>query len=96
MEKHYKPIDSIDEETSSLKIKDEKDVFGAKNALRQQILTKYELINVIGKGAYGCVSKAKCINTGKFVAIKIFEKHDNSQYDTLKLVREIILLKKLN
>lgn len=51
---------------------------------------------MIGKGSYGCVSKAKCKKTGKFVAIKVFEKHTSSQYDTIKLVREILINKKLN
>lgn len=58
--------------------------------------SKYELLKVIGRGSYGCVSKAKCKNTGKFVAIKVFEKHTSSEYDTVKLVREIVLIKKLN
>ena len=43
--------------------------------------------------------KAKFKNTGKFVAIKVFEKHTDSEYDTVKLVlvcfeREIVLIKK--
>lgn len=82
--------------TSSPSINDDKDKFGARNALRSIIQSKYELIEVIGRGSYGCVSKAKCNKTGKLVAIKIFEKHQNSEYDTLKLVREIMLIKKLN
>ena len=84
------------EDRSPVDILDEKDKFGARNALRREIQTKYELLKVIGRGSYGCVSKAKCKNTGKFVAIKVFEKHTNSEYDTVKLVREIILMKKLN
>lgn len=75
---------------------DVKDKFGAKNALRRIIQSKYELLKVIGRGSYGCVSKAKCKDTGKFVAIKVFEKHSSSEYDTVKLVREIVLIKKLN
>ena len=84
------------EDRSPVDILDEKDKFGARNALRREIQTKYELLEVIGRGSYGCVSQAKCLNTGKIVAIKVFEQHTSSQYDTVKLVREIILLKKLN
>lgn len=75
---------------------DEKDKFGAKMQLRSIIKEKYEMVSIIGKGSYGCVSKAKCKSTGKYVAIKIFNNHSNSEYDTIKLVREILISKRLN
>ena len=75
---------------------DEKDRFGAKRALRNEIKTKFELIKVIGRGSYGCVTKAKCKTTGRIVAIKIFQNHQDTEYDTVKLVREIMIIKKLN
>jgi serine/threonine protein kinase len=42
-------------------------------SLKKRISSKYEIIKVIGKGSYGCVSKAKCRQTGKFVAIKVMK-----------------------
>jgi mitogen-activated protein kinase 1/3 len=42
------------------------------------------------------VSKAKCKNTGRIVALKILENQCKSEYDTIKLVREIQLMKRLN
>lgn len=60
------------EEEKQIEEEDEPDKFGARRALRQEIKTKYEFIKVIGKGSYGLVSKAKCKNTGRIVAIKIF------------------------
>ena len=75
---------------------DEKDRYGAKLQLRNMIKEKYEIISIIGKGSYGCVSKAKCKSTGKLVAIKIFNNHSDSEYDTVKLVREIVIAKRLN
>ena len=73
-----------------------KDKFGAKSSLRHEIKKKYELIAVIGKGEYGCVSKAKCLTTGELVALKIVENHDNTEYDIIKVIREISLLRRLN
>lgn len=51
---------------------------------------------MIGRGSYGCVTKAKCKTTGRIVAIKIFHNHSDREYDTVKLVREIMIIKKLN
>ena len=54
------------------------------------------MISVIGKGEYGCVSKGKCLKTGDLVAIKIVENHDNTEYDIIKVIREILILRRLN
>lgn len=51
---------------------------------------------MIGKGSYGCVSKGKCLKTGELVAIKIVENHDNTEYDIIKVIREILILRRLN
>lgn len=74
---------------------DEKDKYGASRSLRKQIIKKYEFIEILGKGSYGCVSKAKCLKTGRIVALKIMENQTNTEYDTIKLLREIMLMKKL-
>ncbi len=39
--------------------------------MRKAIEEKYEIIQVIGKGSYGCVSKAKCKKTQREVALKV-------------------------
>lgn len=42
------------------------------------ILKKYDILNRIGKGAYGIVWKAKDIKTGKIVALKkVFDAFNN-------------------
>ena len=74
---------------------DEKDKFGATRALRHQIVKKYKILEILGKGSYGCVSKAKCLKTGRTVALKIMENQTNTEYDTIKLLREIQLMKQL-
>ena len=37
------------------------------------ILDDYDIVDQIGNGAYGKVIKAKCKETGQFVAIKMIE-----------------------
>ena len=66
-----------------------KDKFGATKALRNAIEIKYDILEFIGKGSYGSVSKGTCKLTGRTVAIKIMENQTDSEYDTIKLVREI-------
>ena len=73
----------------------EKDAYGATKALRKQISKKYKMIEVLGKGSYGCVSKARCLRTGRIVACKIMENQTNTEYDTIKLLREIQILRSL-
>jgi serine/threonine protein kinase len=41
--------------------------------MRDLIVRKYELKSIIGKGSYGCVSKAKCKKTGREVALKVMQ-----------------------
>ena len=53
-------------------------------------------MHTLGKGSYGTVSKAKCKATGRIVALKILENICKSEYDTIKLVREIQLMRRLN
>ena len=50
-------------------------------------------MELVGKGSYGSVSKGKCKKTGRIVALKVIEGQKNTEYDTIKLVREIMLMK---
>ena len=54
------------------------------------------MIEVLGKGSYGLVSKATCKKTGRTVAIKLMENQTSTEYDSIKLLREIQLMKQLN
>ena len=40
-----------------------KDKYGMMPNMRKAIEEKYEILQVIGKGSYGCVSKARCKKT---------------------------------
>lgn len=51
----------------------EKDQFDMIKSLRKTIHKRYKIIEVIGKGSYGCVSKAKCKETGRLVALKVMK-----------------------
>jgi serine/threonine protein kinase len=64
--------DDQDSETDSKNVKD-KDQFEMIKSLRRAIHKKYKIIEVIGKGSYGCVSKAKCKETGRMVALKVMK-----------------------
>tara|TARA_B110000285_G_C15131303_1_gene623774 strand:+ start:1666 stop:1893 length:228 start_codon:yes stop_codon:yes gene_type:complete len=67
-----------EEDIDSDKDKDKKDVkekdqFEMIKSLRKTIHRRYKIIEVIGKGSYGCVSKAKCKETGRMVALKVMK-----------------------
>ena len=56
---------------------------------------KYEVIGIVGEGAYGIVYKCKNLETGKYVAIKKFkETGDDLIKKTMK--RELKMLPKLH
>ena len=48
-----------------------RDKYGMNKQMRDVIVKKYELKSIIGKGSYGCVTKAKCKRTGREVALKV-------------------------
>lgn len=63
--------------------------------LVKMISQKYNILESIGKGSYGEVFKGVCLNSGRLVALKVLQRQCKTEYDTIKLVREIKLLKKL-
>ena len=65
------------------------DEFGAKKALRTAISKRYTMMEVIGKGSYGYVSRASCKITGRDVALKILFNEPSTEYETIKVLREI-------
>ena len=66
-----------------------------KKTLRQAIEKKYEILELLGKGSYGYVSKGKCKTSGRQVALKVMEAQTNTEYDKIKLLREIMIMKKV-
>ena len=52
---------------------DNRDKYGMNKMMRDCIVKKYELKSIIGKGSYGCVTKAKCKRTGREVALKVMQ-----------------------
>ena len=67
----------------------QKDEYGMSKQFFKQVNKKYEMIEVLGKGSYGQVSKAKCRKSGRIVAIKLMDNQTNTEYDSIKLLREI-------
>ena len=81
-----KPLKAAQIELDDGTIKDE---YGIMKKLKSEIEKKYEVISLIGKGSYGCVSKALCIETGRKVALKIMKNTTVTEYEIIKLLREI-------
>jgi protein kinase len=54
----------------------------------------YKILEKLGDGAYGCVSKAINTKTGETVAIKVMKQHFDSWQECLDL-REVKSLRKL-
>ena len=57
--------------------------------MRDAINQKYDLIELIGEGSYGTVSKGLCKTTGKTVALKILINQTTTEYDAIKVLREL-------
>ena len=69
-------------------------------------MNKYEIIGIVGEGAYGVVYKAKCKETGEFgkshtlswsgvVAIKKFKESDEDEIAKKTIMREVRMLRML-
>lgn len=64
--------------------------------MKNLVLQKYEIIELVGKGSYGCVSKATQKKTGKTVALKVIQTEVQTEYELIKLIREIKIQRSLN
>ena len=51
---------------------------------------------MLGKGSYGCVFKGKCKKTGQPVALKMMKDSIETEYDFIKTLREIQIMRALN
>lgn len=70
-------------------------------------MNKYEIIGIVGEGAYGVVYKAKCKESGDFgkpythihrlltVAIKKFKESDEDEIAKKTIMREVRMLRML-
>jgi serine/threonine protein kinase len=61
-----------------------------------EISKDYTPLKVIGQGSYGQVVRATCNTTGNKVAIKFIEHVDENEYNCVKTIREIQILRKLS
>ena len=59
-------------------------------------LENYDLIDFIGEGSYGEVMEAKCKVTGEKVAIKYVKNIYENEYDCVKTLREIQIMRRLS
>jgi len=66
-----------------------RDKYGMSDVMRELVNRKYEILNVVGKGSYGCVTKARCKRTGREVALKVMIQKSQTEYEMIKLLREI-------
>lgn len=88
-----------DKKTNSMKTttdENAKDECGITAKLRVAIDKKYEVIEVVGHGSYGCVSQGKCKKTGRLVAMKIMRNQATMEYEIIKLLRELQIMRRLN
>ena len=91
------PIDSDDSESASdSPDPKKKDEYGLTKSFRRKLQKKYQILKIVGKGSYGNVAKARCLKSGKLVALKIMKNQTKNEYDLIKLLREIQLLRRLN
>ena len=50
----------------------------------------------MGEGSFGVVKRAKCLKSGKTVAIKMIKKAFENAYESHKLIRELEILQQLS
>ncbi|RLV93007.1 Serine/threonine-protein kinase [Spathaspora sp. JA1] len=59
-------------------------------------LDKYQILNHIGEGAFSVVYKARNINTGKLVAIKVLRKFQMDAAQKSAVLKEVTILRQLH
>ena len=59
-------------------------------------ITYYDLEEVVGEGSYGQVIKGVCKKTHRDVAIKFIQNVCESEYDCVKVIREVQLMRRLS
>ena len=64
--------------------------------LKDVVEKEYELNELIGNGSYGFVAKGMCKQTKRPVALKIMKNETKLEYEIIKLLREIKILRQLN
>jgi serine/threonine protein kinase len=64
--------------------------------LKKVVDASYDLIELIGNGSYGFVAKGKCKKTHRIIAIKIMKSETKLEYEIIKLLRELQILRQLN
>lgn len=65
------------------------------NAVWQTICGRYQPITFLGEGTFGQVIKAKDLQTGQFVAIKLIRDIFSNSYESRKVLREIMIMRQL-
>ena len=63
--------------------------------MEKAVKKRYKILSIIGKGSYGCVSKGVCRANGKEVALKVMQQSSKTEYELIKLLREIQIIRKL-
>jgi cyclin-dependent kinase-like len=58
-------------------------------------MNKYEVLGVVGEGAYGIVLKCKNKDTGEIVAIKKFKEGEDDESVRKTTIREVKILRML-
>jgi serine/threonine protein kinase len=61
----------------------------------KNVTNQYNLESIIGEGSYGVVAKGYCKVTGQAVAIKLVKDFSKWEYDCVKAIREIQIMRKV-
>ena len=65
------------------------------SGLESGTMNKYEVLGVVGEGAYGVVLKCKNKETGEIVAVKKFKEGDDDEIVRKTTLREVKMLRML-